>query len=207
MKQHRLCSLFLLILLALFVGACQSQKGKPNPRIKNGKLAMNLEEFIASPNYRHSRDFWRGAAIEQHAPAQTRLLVLREEQRGRLYIKGQVAMDFPLCTGKPGKHETPPGKFRISQKVREHRSTLYGAFVDSQSRIVKGGVRVTDSRPAGSHFKGAKMEYWMRFNGAIGLHEGNVYRERASHGCVRVPPEVAPILYEKMAVGSGIEVR
>ncbi|MBQ1189233.1 MAG: L,D-transpeptidase family protein [Lachnospiraceae bacterium] len=47
----------------------------------------------------------------------------------------------------------------------------------------------------------------MRFNGAIGLHVGNVHRYSASHGCVRVPEEACAILFEKLAVGSEVIVK
>lgn len=174
---------------------------------KDKRVARTFEAFIASPGYTESRDMWRGSAIEQYSPKNSRVEILLKEQRGRLYINGQIAMDFPICSGRVGGHETPRGTFRISQKEREHRSSKYGNFVDAQDNIVKTDAVAGQKAPEGTHFRGASMPYWMRFNGAIGMHVGNVYRTEASHGCVRVPVEACSILFEKLAVGSVVEVK
>ena len=174
---------------------------------KNRRVARTFEDFIAGPNYTESRDIWRGRAIEQYAPRNSRVEILLKEQRGRLYINGEIAMDFPICSGRVGGHETPRGSFRITQKAREHRSSLYGCFVDGEDKIVKSGVTASQKAPAGARFRGTTMPYWMRFNGAIGMHVGDVFRTEASHGCVRVPVEACSILFEKLAVGSQVIVK
>ncbi len=171
------------------------------------RLAYTYEAFISSPDYRSSRDMWRGRALEQYAPKQSRVEVLLNEQRGRLYIKGQIAMDFPICSGRVGGYETPRGTFRISQKVREYRSNRYGSYVNAKGDFVAGGAEAGKPGPAGTHFKGASMPYWMRFNGAIGMHVGAVHRDGESHGCVRVPEEACSILFNKLAVGSVVVVK
>lgn len=174
---------------------------------KNKLVARTFEGFISSPNYANSRDMWRGKALEQYNPKRSRVEILLDEQRGRLYINDQIAMDFPVCSGRVGGHETPKGTFRISEKKLEHRSSLYGSFVDAQDNVVTRDVNSGQKAPAGSHFKGALMPYWMRFNGAVGMHVGSVYRSGASHGCVRVPPEACSILFSKLAVGSVVVVK
>lgn len=175
---------------------------------RNKQVARTFEEFTASPRYAFSRDIWCGRALELTDPQHSRVEILLSVQRGRLYIRDKIAMDFPICSGRVGGSETPTGSFRISEKKLEHRSSLYGSFVDANDRVVKGGA---DSRrhkaPAGAHFKGALMPYWMRFNGAVGLHVGTVLRDGDSHGCVRVPPEACSILYSKLAVGSAVIVK
>lgn len=176
--------------------------------VKNKKVSYSWEDFIASPGYRTSRDYWRGKALEQHNPANSYVVILLNEQRGRLYINGQIAMDFPVCTGRVGGSETPSGTFRITEKKREHRSSLYGCFVDANDNLVRANVTSSQRPPAGAHFKGSKMDYWMRFNGAIGLHVGNIVeRSGQSHGCVRLPEEPSAILFQKLAVGSKVIVK
>ena len=174
---------------------------------KDRKLARTFEEFIASPTYTETRDMWRGRALEQYAPKNSRVEILLKEQRGRLYINNKIAMDFPVCSGRVGGSETPRGTFRISQKEREHRSSLYGYYVNAQDVVVKRNATARDKAPSGSVFKGISMPYWMRFNGAIGMHVGSVFRSEASHGCVRVPIEACSILFEKLAVGSVVIVK
>lgn len=175
---------------------------------RHKRVACTFEDFIASPDYRYTRDMWRGAALEQYAPAQSRVEFLLDEQRGRLYIKDSIAMDFPICSGRIGGSETPVGKFRVTQKIREHRSNRYGVFMSKDgSRVVKRGVSAKDTPPPGTVFEGSDMPYWMRFNGPIGMHVGKVHRDTDSHGCVRVPEEAAAILFEKLEPGSGVIVR
>lgn len=203
----------LLLIIPLLLLSCQ-----PSPEAlyrtgdeldaaaKGKRVARTFEEFIASPGYRESRDMWRGAAIEQYNPKASRVEILLGVQRGRLYINNEIAMDFPICSGRYGGHETPRGTFRITQKVRDYHSNLYGSFVDAQGNYVKS-AKVSDRAPSGTRFKGAPMPYWMRFNGAIGLHVGNVYRSGESHGCVRMPEEACSILFGKLAVGSTVIVK
>ncbi len=201
--------------LVLLLAACSSpsperlraEGARLEEEARGKKLAFTYEAFIASPQYRYSRDMWRGRALEQHDPQHSHVEVLLKEQRGRLYINGQIAMDFPVCSGRVGGSETPRGTFRISQKVEDYRSNRYGFYVDKDDNFVKGGAVAGKPGPAGTHFKGARMPYWMRFNGAIGMHVGDVHREGESHGCVRVPEEACSILFEKLAVGSKIIVK
>lgn len=175
---------------------------------KNKKVGYTFEDFISSPGYRSSRDYWRGPAIERTDPANSHVEILLKEQRGRLYINGEIAMDFPVCTGRVGGSETPRGTFRITEKKEEHRSTLYGCFVDADDNLVKAGVTSSEPPPPGAFFKGSKMDYWMRFNGAIGIHVGNIVeRDSLSHGCVRLPVEPAEILFSKLDVGSKVIVK
>lgn len=209
----------LSIILALLVAACQptpeemrayymAEGDRLEEATKNVRKAYTFEAFIANPEYRHTRDMWRGAALNEYAPANSYVEVLLEEQRGRLYINGSIAMDFPICSGRFGGQETPKGSFRISQKVKEYRSNRYGSFMSLDgSKVVERNVSADDVPPEGAVFEGSDMPYWMRFNGAIGLHVGNVHRHSDSHGCVRVPEEACAILFEKLAVGSKVIVK
>ena len=205
-------------LCALLLAACSSPSPEQRLRdlyaegdrleelAKNKRVAYTFEDFIASEDYRNSRDIWRGPAIETYDPQHSVVVILLEEQRGRLFIGGEIAMDFPVCSGRVGGRETPRCSFRISEKKRDYRSNLYGSFMKN-GRVVERGVSASDPCPPGAYFEGADMPYWMRFNGAIGLHVGNVHRESASHGCVRVPEEACSILFSKLAVGSQVIVK
>lgn len=211
---------YLSIALALGLVACQQAAPEKLPPFygMNGdqleeatrhmRVAYTFEDFISNPEYRHTRDMWRGGSLASYNPARSHVEVLLKEQRGRLYINGTIAMDFPVCSGRIGGSETPRGTFRITQKVKAYRSNRYGSFMSKDGkRVVKGNVSSSDVPPKGAVFEGADMPYWMRFNGAIGMHVGNVHRESRSHGCVRVPEEACSILFDKLAVGSKVIVK
>lgn len=209
----------LSIVAALFLVACQqspeelqayyeAEGDRLEEATRHVRKAYTFEDFIAHYAYRETRDIWRGAALEQFNPKKSHVEVLLEEQRGRLYIDGKIAMDFPVCSGRVGGQETPKGTFRISQKVLEYRSNRYGSFMSADgSKVLERNISITDTPPPGGVFEGADMPYWMRFNGAIGIHVGNVHRHSASHGCVRVPEEACSILFEKLGVGSKVIVK
>lgn len=211
---------YLSIALAFGLVACQQAVPEKLPAYyglngdqleeatRHVRMAYTFEAFIANPEYRHTRDMWRGGALDAYNPAKSHVEILLKEQRGRLYINGTIAMDFPICSGRVGGMETPRGTFRISQKVKDYRSNRYGSFMSKDGQfVVKGNVSSSDVPPKGTVFEGADMPYWMRFNGAIGMHVGNVHRESRSHGCVRVPEEACSILFEKLAVGSKVIVK
>lgn len=211
---------YLSIALALGLVACQQAAPEKvsayyglngdqlEEATRHVRIASTFESFIANPEYRHTRDMWRGGALDAYNPAKSHVEILLKEQRGRLYINGTIAMDFPICSGRVGGMETPKGNFRISQKVEDYRSNRYGSFMSKDGQlVVKGNVSSSDVPPEGTVFEGADMPYWMRFNGAIGMHVGDVYRHGNSHGCVRVPEEACRILFEKLTVGSKVIVK
>lgn len=205
--------------LALLLAACspspeeraaffRAEGDRLDAAARNVQKAFTYEDFIASPQYRQTRDMWRGGALSQYNPKNSRVEILLKEQRGRLYINDTIAMDFPICSGRIGGMETPKGTFRISQKKEMHRSNRYGVFMSkADGSVVKWGVTADDAVPAGMYFEGTDMPYWLRFNGGIGLHVGKVERNTDSHGCVRVPEEAAVILFEKLEVGSKVVVK
>ncbi len=209
----------IILAIPLFLAACssspedmqtyyQAEGDRLEEATRHVRKAYTFESFIANPQYRSTRDMWRGGALDQYAPRHSHVEILLEEQRGRLYINGTIAMDFPICSGRIGGMETPKGTFRISQKVEKHRSNRYGAFMSKKDgSTLKRGVSVLDTPPKGAYFEGADMPYWMRFNGAIGMHVGKVRRDSDSHGCVRVPEEACSILFEKLGIGSKVIVK
>lgn len=135
-----------------------------------------------------------------------RVKIVLSEQRAYLYKKGELIASTRVSTGKKG-HLTPAGTFRITQKNRDHHSSLYGNYVDGDGRVVMANV---DSRkhqkPKGAYYQGASMPYFMRFNGSIGMHAGNVPNTPASHGCVRLPPHMARAFFKHVSVGSQVRV-
>ncbi len=139
-------------------------------------------------------------------PVNTSVLISLSKQRAYLLVNGEIAIDTPISSGK-SKGMTQSGKFKITEKDADHRSNIYGNFVDSEGRVVRGGVSVKiDSAPSGTHFVGAPMLYFMRFNGAVGMHVGHLPGYPASHGCVRMPPEIAPLFYKNVQHGTSVTV-
>jgi lipoprotein-anchoring transpeptidase ErfK/SrfK len=147
------------------------------------------------------------AVLAQTTPENASVLVSLSRQRAYLYAGNQVALDTPISSGKKAGF-TPTGDFTILEKDPNHRSNIYGNFVDSRGRIVRAGVSSRiDSAPSGTHFEGAPMFYFMRLTSeGVGMHIGILPGYPASHGCIRLPSEIAPQIYQHVKLGTLVRV-
>jgi lipoprotein-anchoring transpeptidase ErfK/SrfK len=147
--------------------------------------------------------------LDAIAPDKSNVTVIVSIPRQRVYLMvgNEIGIDSPISSGKAG-HETPTGNFTVLEKDPDHRSSLYGAFCDSKNRIVRAGVSLhIDSAPSGTHFIGAPMLWFCRFHDAVGMHVGILPGYPASHGCVRLPAEIAPLIYNNVKVGTPVQVQ
>lgn len=144
---------------------------------------------------------------EQITPDNSSVIVSLGKQRAYVMMGEQVYIDTPISSGKRAGM-TPKGVFKITQKDPDHRSSIYGNFVDRKGRVVRAGISLkVDSAPSGTRYEGAPMKWFCRFNGAVGMHVGKLPGYPASHGCVRLPEDIAPLIYQKVKVGTVVEVR
>ncbi|MGC3990913.1 MAG: L,D-transpeptidase family protein [Chthoniobacteraceae bacterium] len=141
-------------------------------------------------------------------PENSNVLVSLSRQRAYLMVNGDTYIDTPISSGKRAGM-TPTGDFKVLEKDKDHRSSVYGNFVDSKGRVVRGGVSLKiDSAPSGTHYSGAPMLFFMRLTGdGVGMHIGILPGYPASHGCIRLPAEIAPLIYEKVKVGTPVTVQ
>jgi lipoprotein-anchoring transpeptidase ErfK/SrfK len=147
------------------------------------------------------------AVLAETTPDNAIVLVSLSRQRAYLYAGTQLAIDTPISSGKKAGF-TPTGNFSIIQKDPNHRSNIYGNFVDSRGRVVRAGVSARiDSAPSGSHYEGAPMFFFMRLTSeGVGMHIGILPGYPASHGCIRMPAEIAPQIYAHVKVGTPVQV-
>ncbi len=129
------------------------------------------------------------------------------KQRVYLMFDNQIYIDSPISSGKPG-HSTPTGAFHVQEKDPNHSSSIYGQFQDKQGRVVRDGVSLhSDSAPAGTHYVGAPMRWFMRLTSeGVGMHVGILPGYAASHGCIRLPADIAKLIYDKVKVGTPVTV-
>ena len=140
-------------------------------------------------------------------PGNSHVVVSLSKQRVYLMTGDQVYIDSPISSGKAG-HSTPRGDFSVLEKDADHRSSVYGNFVDRSGRTVRAGVSTKiDSAPSGTHYEGAPMKWFCRLTATgVGMHIGILPGYAASHGCIRLPAEIAPIIYSKVRVGTRVVV-
>ena len=77
-----------------------------------------------------------------------------------------------ISSGREG-YRTPVGRFQVIRKDEDHRSSLYGDYVDDLGHVVKANVDSRrDRKPPHSQFVGALMPYFIEFSPGYGLHQG-----------------------------------
>jgi lipoprotein-anchoring transpeptidase ErfK/SrfK len=140
-------------------------------------------------------------------PDNSRVRISISKQRAYVYVGDEIYIDTPVSTGKRAGM-TPTGSFRVMEKDLDHRSSIYGDFVDGSGRVVRSGISTkVDSAPSGTRYRGAPMKYFCRLtSGGVGMHIGILPGYPASHGCIRLPAEIAPLIYAKVKVGTPVVI-
>jgi len=147
-------------------------------------------------------------SLVKHAtPENVHVVVSLPKQRAYLMIGEQIVADSPISSGKAG-HSTPSSHFSVLEKDPDHRSSIYGDFVDSSGRVVRAGISANiDSAPSGTHYVGAPMTWFMRLTGeGVGMHVGILPGYAASHGCIRMPSDGAKLFYDNVKIGTPVNV-
>jgi len=147
------------------------------------------------------------SVLRQATSENVHVRVSLPRQRAYLMVGDQIAADSPISSGKAG-HSTPSGNFSVLEKDPDHRSSIYGDFVDGSGRVVRAGISAKiDSAPSGTHYVGAPMTWFMRLTGeGVGMHVGILPGYPASHGCIRMPSDGAKLFYDTVKIGTPVTV-
>ncbi|MBX7208307.1 MAG: L,D-transpeptidase family protein [Verrucomicrobiaceae bacterium] len=175
------------------------------PRTQTQYLeAFSPQAVPGSANYATDTvSYWDGEGLS----GPSSIVIDLSDQRAFFYKGGTLAGVSSLSTGDEG-HPTTTGKFKIFEKDKDHRSNLYGDFVDANGEVVVQNVDITkDKPPPGTRFLGSEMTWFMRFNGGAGMHKGYLPGYAASHGCVRMPAHMAEIFFNHVSIGTPVTVQ
>lgn len=156
----------------------------------------------AAENPLSSRAWWKGDGVV----GKPRIVINLSTQRV-LYYKGKELVGVsPISSGRES-HGTVTGSYTILDKDIDHRSSLFGAYVDKDGNVVQSDVDTrTDPAPPGTKYVGANMRYFMRIVGGIGMHEGYLPGYPASHGCIRLPTKMAAIFFKETPTGTPVQI-
>jgi lipoprotein-anchoring transpeptidase ErfK/SrfK len=135
------------------------------------------------------------------------IVVNLREQEAYLYRGKNRTASSRISSGREG-HRSPIGRFQVVRKDEDHRSSLYGDYVDESGEVVKANVDSRrDRKPQHSHFLGAPMPYFLEFSPGYGLHQGYLPGVPASHGCIRMPYWKARQFYNAAHIGTPVVVK
>ncbi len=103
------------------------------------------------------------------------------------YKEGQLLLETDIVTGNmKRKWNTPEG--------------VNFVYAKQKKRVLRGPGYATP------------VDFWMPVKGSIGLHDadwrkefgGDIYLTNGSHGCVNIPPEIMPTIYEEFEIGTPV---
>jgi hypothetical protein len=127
---------------------------------------------------RGSREY-KVTAFKPRNPAAVEVKVSTSTQHVYVMEGNRVLMAVQGCVG--AQNSTPKGHFTINNKIKQKRRV---------------------SQPDA----GYPMAYWCEFQPAYGFHEGFVWSEPRTHGCIRLHREAAARLFELVKVGTPVHI-
>jgi lipoprotein-anchoring transpeptidase ErfK/SrfK len=142
-----------------------------------------------------------GAMIENT----TRVIIDLSVQRAYLMEGSTVVLVAPIASGKTG-WSTPTGRFAVLSKDFDHRSRSFGSVLSASGRVINSNATPRSSVPQGGYYRPAPMPYYMEFYPGLGMHAGYLPGYPASHGCVRMPRDLAARFFERVHAGTRVDV-
>jgi hypothetical protein len=177
MKTSRSATLIALLSLALLGTTARADYSSADS--KHGAWQSHPRSSGVYINPEWSRHVWLCPGGADSGTTVTRIVVSLADQRLYAYSGPQLVAWSNVSSGRTG-HDTPTGSFTVSQKDVDHHSSLY---------------------------EDASMPYFMRLtDGGVGMHAGFLPGYPASHGCVRLPFDMARDLYRHVDAGTPVEI-
>lgn len=198
-----------LLAFTVFGTGCSSQTYGPSYYSQNlfrygrqGVHAVGRLPGRMMGMFRSDESFWY--ADEMHGRPSIRIVL--GEQMVYLYKGGHLAGGSPISSGSEG-YDTRPGQYRVIEKDIDHKSSIYGDYEDMYGNVIMTNIdNRKDRRPPGTRFEGAKMYYFMRIYGGVGMHQGYLPGYPASHGCIRLPGHMAEKFFHQCPHGTPVTV-
>ena len=109
------------------------------------------------------------------------------DQKLYCYVDYELSLETDIVTGCIARRNgTPEGTFYVYNKQR--------------SRVLRGPNYAT------------YVKYWMPVKNGVGIHDadwrsefgGEIYKKSGSHGCINVPKEIMPEIYDLYEVGTPV---
>ena len=147
--------------------------------------------------------YWDGDGVSGSS-----LIKINRGQQKAFFYKGGVLVGVSKISSGSEDHATPSGQYKITQKSKDHKSSIYGVFKDKATgEMLNDNVDIrVDKVPPGAVYYAAPMPNFMRFTGGIGMHTGYLPGYAASHGCIRMPHQMSEKFFENVQVGTPVIV-
>jgi hypothetical protein len=143
-------------------------KPQPDPNAYVIKRALTITEPIV-----HGFWKWDDAGV----PDGPVIITVDIEAQTMSVFRGGYEIGMSVVLYGIGEKPTPLGVFPITQKKKDHISTIYGTPMPYMQRLTNDGVAI---------------------------HASNVLEGFITHGCVGVPKEFAKRLFEETEIGDQV---
>ena len=120
----------------------RSPRPTPLPKMRSASAYISRQEPLKINQ----------SVLKQATPDNVHVRVSIPRQRAYLMVGDEIAADSPISSGKAG-HGTPTGHFSVLEKDPDHRSSIYGDFVDRSGRVVRSGIS--------AKIDSAEREHWV----------------------------------------------
>ena len=205
----RLASILCGVAILAGLSGCETLEAYRKSQERKALLVKAAAEYQAfTQDSKNKRKIYRNdELLSELTPSNSRIVISLGKQRAYVFLDDVVVIDTYVSSGKRG-FRTPKGQYKVLDKLPENRSNLYGKIYDGEGNILKSDADTrVDEAPEEGEFVGALMPYWMRLTrDGVGMHVGRTPRYAASHGCVRVPRAIQPLIYKKSKVGTPVAV-
>jgi hypothetical protein len=193
----------LVALSAVFLLSACAQLQPPKPQAEAPKVAQKPPPVPPPPEPAALYQWYGDGRTVSH-------IEIDVDQQKAVFYDGPHQIGWAMVASGIRSYPTPTGRFAVTEKIVEKRSNLYGKIYNSKGKLVRRNAEMgVHPIPAGGRFEGAKMPYFMRLtNDGIGLHAGPIPKpgRPASHGCIRMPHEMAPVLYQHVSIGTPVSI-
>ncbi len=204
MRSIRFFSYSLTACIAILsFSSCEFFRSTNQPVTYLGGYNATPNQTAESATNPHAIGYWDGDGVSGPALIKINL----GEQKAYFYKGPHLVAATPISTGIEGR-VTQRGIFKVTQKNRDHHSSLYGVIKDNATgNVVNDDATVGKDIPGpGQTFVRAPMTNFLRFNGAVGMHTGHLPGYAASHGCVRLPDNMARHFFDNAVLGTPVIV-
>jgi L,D-transpeptidase ErfK/SrfK len=136
-------------------------------------------------------------AIPETEPASDEIHLVVKLRAKRVYVyRGlEIIATYPIAVGKPG-WETPKGTYRVYE---QEQNPIFKSF--KTGRIINPGPE----NPLGPRWIGIWTDGKTRL-GFHGTNQPELIGKAVSHGCIRMRNQDVMALYDKVKVGTIVEV-
>ena len=183
---------------ALLLSSCGEVRG----------YAFSRETGEYTPQKFVNQGYWDATAAASCTGP--RCIVVDTHRQQVDYFIGETQVGFSTCsTGTMGR-STPRGTYKVLEKDADHVSSTYGSIVDRDGNVLVASYSQKNggSIPPGGIYRGAPMNHAMQLTTwGIWMHEGDVTGAPESHGCIRLPAEMAKVFFENTPIGTTVIVR